>query len=59
MIATTIRPYKYWSRKTAKNATYNAFYASKLQDYVEEGLLFQNISKSKNIITYADPNHLF
>ena len=38
----------YWSRKTAKNPTYNAFYASKLQDYVEEGLLFQNISKSKN-----------
>ena len=48
MIATTIRPLKYWSRKTAKNPTYNAFYASKLQDYVEEGLLFQNISKSKN-----------
>ena len=24
------------------------FYASKLQDYVEEGLLFQNVSKSKN-----------
>ena len=39
---------KYWSRKTAKNPTYNAFYASKLQDYVEEVLLFQNISKSKN-----------
>ena len=48
MIPTTIRPYKYWSRKTAKIATYNVFYASKLQDYVEEGLLFQNISKSKN-----------
>ena len=48
MMATTIRPYKYWSRKTAKKPTYNAFYASKLQDYVEEGLLFQNISKSKN-----------
>ena len=31
-----------------KHPTYNAFYASKLQDYVEEGLLFQNISKSKN-----------
>ena len=38
----------YWSRKTAKNPTYNAFYTSKLQHYVEEGLLFQNISKSKN-----------
>ena len=34
--------------KQQKNPTYNAFYASKLQDYVEEGLLFQNISKSKN-----------
>ena len=31
--------------KTAKTPTYNAFYASKLQDYVEKGLLFQNISK--------------
>ena len=57
MIATAIRPYKYWCRKTAKTPTYNAFYASKLQDYVEEGLLFQNISKSK--ITHADPDHLF
>ena len=34
--------------KQQKNPTYNAFYASKLQDYVEEELLFQNISKSKN-----------
>ena len=34
--------------KQHKNPTYNAFYASKLQEYVEEGLLFQNISKSKN-----------
>ena len=34
--------------KTAKNPTYNLFYATKFQDYVEEGLLFQNISKSKN-----------
>ena len=42
MIATTIRLYKYWCRKTAKKPAYNAFYASKLQDYVEEGLLFQN-----------------
>ena len=25
-----------WSRKTAKTPTYNAFYASKLQDYVED-----------------------
>ena len=40
MIATTIRPQKYWSRKTAKTPNYNAFYASKLQDYVDEGLLF-------------------
>ena len=43
MIATTILLWKYWSRKTAKNPTYNAFYASKLQEYVEQGLLFQNI----------------
>ena len=35
--------------KTTKNPIYNAFYASKLQDYVEEGLLFQNISKSKKL----------
>ena len=48
MIATTIWPWKYWSRKTAKNPTCNAFYASKLQEYVEEGLLFQNIPKYKN-----------
>ena len=48
MIATTIWPSKYWSRKTAKNPTYNAFYASKLQEYVEERLLFQNIPKYKN-----------
>ena len=34
--------------KQQKNPTYNVFYASKLQDYVEEGLLFQNVSKSKN-----------
>ena len=33
--------------KQPKTPTYNAFYASKLQEYVE-GLLFQNISKSKN-----------
>ena len=33
------------------------FHASKLQDYVEEGLLFQNITKSKN--HHADPDHLF
>ena len=42
---------KYWSRKTAKTTTYNAFYASKLQDYVEKGLLFK--------ITHTDPDHLF
>ena len=36
----------YWSRKTAKNPTYNAFYASKLQDYVEDRIAFtQNILK--------------
>ena len=34
---------KYWFRKTAKTAANKAFYASKLQDYVEEGLLFLNI----------------
>ena len=31
--------------KQQKTPTYNAFYASKLQDYAEERLLFQNISK--------------
>ena len=29
------------------------FHASKLQDYVEEGMLFQNISKSKNYLFLA------
>ena len=38
-----------WSRKTAtKNTTYNACYASKLQENVKEGLFFQNIPKPKN-----------
>ena len=36
MLASNIRPKKkHWSRKTAKTTTYNAFYASKLQDYEE------------------------
>ena len=48
---------KHWSRKTAKNNTYNAFYASKLQDYIEELMLSQNIPKPK--ITHADPDHLY
>ena len=34
---------KYWSRKTAKTITYNSFHVSKLQDYLEGGLLFQDI----------------
>ena len=34
--------------KQQNTPTYNSFYASKLQMYVEEGLLFQNISNSKN-----------
>ena len=34
MIATYITPKKYWSRKTAKHTTYDAFYASKLQEYM-------------------------
>ena len=34
--------------KQGKNPIYNAFHASKLQEYVEEGLLFQNIPKYKN-----------
>ena len=43
--------------KQQKNTTYNAFYASKLQDHVDRGLLFENIWKLK--ITDADPDHLF
>ena len=48
MIATNIRPDKGWLWKTAKTTTCNFFFASKLHDYVEEGLLFQNIPKPKN-----------
>ena len=59
MISSNIRPKKYWSRKTTKTTTYNAFYASKLQDYVE-GLLFleyTNTYKSHMLtqITYFQP----
>ena len=46
---------KYWSRKTAKTTPFNVFYASKLQDHIEEGLLFQNILKPANV----DSDHLF
>ena len=44
-------------KNMAKTPTYNAFYASKLQDYVE-GLLFQNLCNNLKI-THADPDHLF
>ena len=48
VFATNIRPQKkYWSRKTTKTMTYDAFYASKLLDNVDEGLLFQNIPTPK------------
>ena len=36
---------KFVEMKDKQSPTYNAFYASKLLDYVEEGLLFQNIVK--------------
>ena len=58
MIATNIRLKKCCSRKTAKITTYNAFYASKCQDYVEEELLFQNIPKPKNH-TCSPRSHIF
>ena len=48
MIANNIRLKNIGLEKTAKTTAYNAFYASKLQDYVEEGFLFQNIPKPKN-----------
>ena len=48
MIANNVRRKKHWCRKTAKTTAYNAFYASKLQEYVEEGLFFQNKPKPKN-----------
>ena len=35
MIATNIRLKKYWPRKTAQTTTYNVFYASKFQYFVE------------------------
>ena len=47
---------KYWSRKAAKTTTYNAFYTSKIKDYV--GLLSQNIYQNLKI-THADPDRLF
>ena len=40
---------KYWFRKNSEKH----FFHSKLQDYIEEGLVFQKISKTKN-----DPEHL-
>ena len=52
MIATGIRPQKCWSTKTVKTPNYNAFDASNLRDYVQEGMLYQNIP-------HADPDHLF
>ena len=58
MIATIIRPYKYWSRKTAEIATYYAFYASKLQDYVE-GLALSEYNIENLKITHADPDHRY
>ena len=48
MIATNIRLEKIGLEKQQKTTAYNAFYASKLRDNVEEGLFFQNIPKPKN-----------
>ena len=57
MIATNIRPKMIDLEKQQRALLRNSFYASTLQDYVEEGLLFQNIPKPK--ITHADPDRIF
>ena len=54
MIAINIRPRN--GLGTQQNTTYNACYTSKLQDYIGEGLIFQNLQKSQ--ITHADLYHL-
>ena len=46
MIATYIRPKHFGLENQQKPLLINAFYASKLQDYSEEGLLFQNTPKT-------------
>ena len=62
MIATNIRPKNIVLEKQQKPLHIHVihFYASKLQDYVEAGLLFQKYTKTYNLpmptqITYFQP----
>ena len=61
MIVTNIRPTNIDLHvgKTAKNATYNSFYASKFQDYVEEGHGSFRIYKKPKNHPYRPQCHLF